>query len=132
MTRDAAVTGPELESLIRRGMQGEAVDVIDALLRFELIVPSGSAVGPNFEGFVPVLFDRGETSMLAVFTSLELTARVSHQARFALTMTGRDLVLRMPGGHGVVVNPGHEVGFELFPDAVQAVAARARGSAAGR
>lgn len=126
MTRGTAMTGPELETLIRRGMQGEAVDVIGALLRSELVVPSGGAVGPNFEGFVPVLFDRGETPMLAVFTSLALTARVSHQARFALSMTGRDLVLRMPGGHGLVVNPGHEVGFELFPDAVQAVARRAR------
>lgn len=128
MTHDAAMTGPELESLITRGMQGEAVDVIGALLRSELVVPSGAAVGPSFEGFVPVLFDRGKTPMLAVFTSLELTAKVSHQARFALTMTGRDLVLRMPGGHGLVVNPGHEVGFELFPDAVQAVAQRARGA----
>lgn len=126
MTHEAAVTGPELESLIRRGMQGEAVDVIGALLRSELVVPSGGAVGPNFEGFVPVLFDRGETPMLAVFTSLELTATVSHQAKFALTMTGRDVVLRMPAGHGLVVNPGHEAGFELFPDALQAVARRAR------
>nr|WP_240933558.1 SseB family protein [Cellulomonas sp. IC4_254] len=113
-------------------MQGEAVDIVGALLRSELIVPSGGAVGSNFEGFVPVLFDRGETPMLAVFTSLELTAKVSHQARFALTMTGRDLVLRMPGGHGLVVNPGHEVGFELFPDAVQAVAQSARNAAPDR
>ncbi|MCG7286414.1 SseB family protein [Cellulomonas sp. ACRRI] len=126
------MTGPELEALIRRGMQGEAVDVIGALLVAELVVPSGGAVGPNFEGFVPVLFDRGETPMLAVFTSLELTTRVSHQARFALTMTGRDLVLRMPRGHGLVVNPGHEVGFELFPDAVQAVARRAEEDSPGR
>lgn len=50
------MTGPELESLIRRGMQGEAVDVIGTLLRSELVVPSGAAVGPKFEGFVPVLF----------------------------------------------------------------------------
>lgn len=68
--------------------------------------------------------------MLAAFTSLELTATVSHQAPIALTMTGRDLMLRMPGGHGLVVNPGHDVGFELFPDAVQAVARRAREAAA--
>jgi len=126
------MTGPEFEPLIRRGMQGETVDVIGALLRSELVVPSGSAVGANFEGFVPVLFDRGGIPMLAVFTSLELAAKVSHQARFALTMTGRDLVLRMPGVHGLVVNPGHEVGFELFPDAVQAVARRAQENAPDR
>jgi hypothetical protein len=113
-------------------MQGETVDVIGALLRAELVVPSGGPVGANFEGFVPVLFDRGETPMLAVFSSLERAARVSHQARVALTMTGRDLVLRMPGGHGLVVNPGHEVGFELFPDAVQAVARRAHETAPDR
>ncbi len=40
---------------------------------------------------------------------------VSHEALSALTVTGHALALRMPGGHGLVLDPSHEVGFELFP-----------------
>lgn len=123
------VTGPELEALIGQGMRGEAVDVVDALLRTDVAVPSGCPVGPGLEGFVPVLYDRDGASMLAVFTSLVRASRVSEVAKFAVTMTGRDLLLRMPAEHGLVVNPGHDVGFELFPDAVQAIAQRMRAGA---
>lgn len=44
-------------------------------LRVDVIVPSGGAVGPKFDGFIPVIFDRNGTPMLAVFTSFELRPR---------------------------------------------------------
>lgn len=83
-------------------------------------------MGPHFEGFIPLLYDRGGTPMLATYTSLDRARSAAPEAVFALTMTGPDLVLRMPEGHGIVMNPGHDVGFELFPDAVHALARRAR------
>lgn len=102
-------------------MDGEPVDVIGAMLRTVLVV----AVGPRPGGFDPVYFDRGGVPMLAAFTSFELTAHVTELAQHALTMTGRDLVLRMPPGQGIVVNPGHDVGFEILPVAMAHVAQRA-------
>lgn len=124
MTQDEDVSGADLEQLIQRGMNGERLDVIEAVLRTQLVVPSGGAIGPNFEGFDPVLFDRDGTPMLAVFTSLERTSSVTRIARYAITMTGRDLVLRMSRGHGIVLNPGHNVGLEILPEAVDTIVAR--------
>lgn len=66
--------------------------------------------------------------MLAVFTSFEMTSRVADLAEHAPTMTGHDLVLRMPPGQGIVVSPGHDVGFGILPVAMAHVAQRARDS----
>jgi hypothetical protein len=126
MAEHEVIPGPELEELIARAMQGERLDVIEAMLRSQLVVPSGGEIGPNFEGFVPVLFDRDGTPMLAVFTSLERTTPVTKLAKYAITMTGRDLVIRMPGGHGIVLNPGHDVGLEILPEAIETILARLR------
>lgn len=117
------IGGDELERMIARAMSGERLDVIEAMLRTQLVVPSGGDVGPGFEGFVPVLYDRDGVPMLAVFTSLDLAKRVTHLARFAVTMSGRDVIVRMPEGHGVVLNPGHDVGLEILPHAVETICA---------
>jgi hypothetical protein len=122
MTHADPIKGPELEALITRGMNGEPLDVVDAMLRTVLIVP----VGPRAGGFDPVYFDRDGVPMLSAFTSFELTGHVTKLAKFALSMSGRDLVLRMPAGQGVVLNPGHDVGLELLPPAVASIAQRVR------
>lgn len=123
MTHPEAMAGTELEAVIKRGMDGEPIDVIAAMLRTVLIVPVGAQSG----GFNPVYFDRDGVPMLAAFTSFELTGRVTDLAKHALTMTGRDLVLRMPADEGIVLNPGHGVGLEILPVAVASIAERARG-----
>lgn len=119
-------SGLDLEHLIARGMRGERLDVIEAMLRTQLLVPSGADVGPGFVGFVPVLYDRDGVPMLAVFTSLERARAVTHLARYAVTMTGRDVVARMPTGHGIVLNPGHDVGLEILPQAIGTITERLR------
>lgn len=126
MTNDEAMAGPDLELLIGRAMRGERLDVIEAMLRTQLVVPSGGDVGPGFEGFVPVLFDRDGTPMLAVFAALERMSTVTHLAKFAITMSGRDVVTRLPGEHGIVLNPGHDIGLEILPEAVETIIARLR------
>lgn len=123
---EGAVANPELESLIARGAQGESVDVVGALLRATLVIPTGGEVGPHFEGFDPVFYARDQTPVLTVFTSLERVRPTTDLATHALTMTGRDLLLRMSSGYGLGVNPGDALGFELSPDGVAAAAARAR------
>lgn len=80
-----------------------------------LIVPSQSPVAANFEGFSPILFDRGGVPMLAVYTSLQ---RLGSVTRYAMTMSGEQVLSRMPPGVGLVVNPGHAEGFEMPPEGI--------------
>lgn len=109
----------ELDEAIGRATRGESDggDVLGLFARAVVIVPSRAAVGENFEGFSPVLYDRDGTAMLAVFTSLARAA-IAGGARYAITIGTRDLLRMMPEGHGIVVNPGHREGFELPPDGV--------------
>lgn len=120
-----------LEQLLDGGRQGRVPmdDVLSGLLGGALVVPSGAEVGENFAGFVPVLFHRESVPMLAVFTDQSRAATVTHLARYALSMTGRDLVAMMPADHGIVVNPGHDLGLELLPDAVDSLRRSAAGPA---
>jgi hypothetical protein len=113
---DAANGG--LEEVIARGMRGEQVDVLGAFLAAQVVVPSGEAVSDGFGGFVPVLYEREGVPILAVFTSLDRATVVSAMAPFAVTMTGRELVDRMPPDYGIVVNPGHGEGFDMSPQSV--------------
>lgn len=116
--------GGGLEASVSAAMGGADVDVVGALLAAEVVVPSGSPVGERFEGFVPVLYDRDGVPVLAVFASLERARGVADMAPYAVTMTGSDLVARMPPHHGLVLNPGYSVGFELPPEGVDRVKAR--------
>jgi len=56
--------------------------------------------------------------MLALFTDKERVKQVGNIAKYCLVMTGLDVLRRLPLGHGVVVNPGLDVGFELSPEGV--------------
>ncbi|HEY8718603.1 SseB family protein [Pengzhenrongella sp.] len=109
-----------LDEAIGRAMRGESdgSDVIGLMVAATLVLPSGAEVGERFEGFEPVLFDRDGTTVLGVFTSLELAASVAEIAPYAVTLTGRELLRMMPADHGLAVNPGHLAGFELPPSGV--------------
>ncbi|WP_448631721.1 SseB family protein [Cellulomonas soli] len=62
-----------------------------------------------------MLFDRDGVPMLAVYTSWQ---RVGSVASYAMTMTGEQVLSRMPPGVGLVVNPGHAEGFEMPPEGI--------------
>jgi hypothetical protein len=116
--------GSGLDAIIERAMAGAQEDVIGAFLGADLVVPSGAPVGEGFAGFVPVLYDREGVQMLAVFTTFDRAREVTHQAPYAITLRGSALLAMMPDGSGVVVNPGHRVGFEMSPDGVRQARAR--------
>ena len=117
MTDDSAYA---LEAAIGRAIRGESegADIPDLLLEATLVVPSGSAVGPRFVGFQPVLYERDGTPVLGVFTSLEKASLVATLAPYAVTLTGIELLAIMPPDHGLVVNPGHAEGFDMPPSGV--------------
>jgi len=56
--------------------------------------------------------------MLGCFTSAERIADFSRVAPFYVEMTGMRLLQRLPSDHGVVINPGWPVGFDISPQGV--------------
>ena len=52
---------------------------------------------------------------LAVFTHADQIAEFEDLAAFSLTIDGRSLLVSIPPGAGVVVNPSRSIGFELTP-----------------
>ncbi|EGF91541.1 hypothetical protein ABI_29580 [Asticcacaulis biprosthecium C19] len=53
--------------------------------------------------------------MVACFTALERIADASKLAPYCLTIRGGEFLRRIPHEFGLVVNPGHEVGFDVPP-----------------
>lgn len=95
--------------------RGSVASMLSALLDATLAVPSGDAVEADGRGFRPVLFDRAGVPMVACFTARERIGALAETAPFALEMQGRAFLSRIPSGHGVVVDPGHPLGFEIDP-----------------
>lgn len=117
------MSGPDrspLELVLLRARAGEVpvTDLIAELMRGEIVVPSGAEVGADGSGFRPVLYDKDGTPMVGSFSDLALAASVSSLAPYALKLRGTELLRRMPPGHGLVVNPGHDAWFDLSPEGV--------------
>lgn len=90
--------------------------MLDILLDGDLVIPSGAAVEGDGSGFQPVLFDKQGTPMISTFTATEGIGKLAKLAPYALRMSARTVLARIPAGHGVVINPGQEVGFEIDPE----------------
>jgi hypothetical protein len=103
----------------RMGMPG----FLDLFSRSDIFVPSGDAMGANGEGFQPLLFDRDGTAMVACFTAAERIGRHARIAPYCLQIEGLAFLRRLPPNVGVVVNPGHEAGFELSPSGIARIVA---------
>ncbi|MHC5797240.1 SseB family protein [Lacisediminihabitans sp. FW035] len=125
-----AVRDPtELERMIVLAEAGRAtmLDVLELFAVSPVIVPSGTQVTDNLSQLQPVLFDVKGSSMLAVFTHADQIADFGDLAAFALTIDGRSLLVSIPPGAGVVVNPSRSIGFELTPDGLGAFLGRLGG-----
>ncbi|MES2094144.1 MAG: SseB family protein [Actinomycetota bacterium] len=125
-----AVRDPtELERMIVLAEAGRAttLDVLELFAVSPVIVPSGTQVTDNLAQLQPVLFEVKGASMLAVFTHADQVAEFGDLAAFALTIDGNALLVSIPPGAGMVVNPSRSIGFELTPDGLSAFIARLGG-----
>lgn len=111
----------ELESLLVQVQEKKAGfrELIEAFLKADLSVPSGSEVMPDGSGMAPLLFEKNGIQMLGVFTSMSRVKLFNDKTPFCLSMKGRELLARMPSGYGLVVNPGFDKGFELPPSGLK-------------
>ena len=116
-----ATYGP-FEDVIAQARAGKKTkeELIGSFLAAEVVLPSGAPAEGSDE-IVPLLFEVEGATMLAVFTDPRRIGEFADIAPYLITMSGRDIMVRLPPDGGIVINPTTaEVGFEISPEAVAA------------
>ncbi len=116
---DAAPQTP-IETLLKTAMDGQLPIglFMKAFVASEVVLLTGSLVTPDGSGFDPLLFDKQGILHVSVFTDMSRLGFHSQQAPYTLRMLMLDVLKRVPGGYGVVINPGTSLGFEISPSGV--------------
>jgi len=106
-----------IEALLQSAMDGKTPigAFMKAFVASDVVLLTGSLVTPDGSGFDPLLFDKQGTLHVAVFTHMERVGFHSQQAPHTIRMKMLEVLKRVPGGYGVVVNPGTSLGLELSP-----------------
>lgn len=84
----------------------------------EVVLPSAREVQRDGSGFQPLFFQKGHLGMMVACSSLGRIGGLSSKAPYAFVLKGIDLIRRLPPEYGFVVNPGHQVGFDMTPEGV--------------
>lgn len=115
----------DLERALAQAQGGRMAmpDFLDLFGQSDIFVPSGGEIAASGEGFRPLLFDRDGTAMVACFTAAERIGRHVQATPYCLQVKGLAFLRNLAAEVGVVVNPGHEVGFELSPAGVARIIA---------
>ncbi|MGB3394601.1 MAG: SseB family protein [Stenotrophomonas sp.] len=109
-----------IETLLQTAMDGKLPirTFMQAFIASEVVLLTGSLVTPDGSGFDPLLFDKQGVLHVAVFTDMARVGVHTQQAPHMLRWLLLDVLRRVPGGYGVVVNPGTQLGFEISPSGV--------------
>ena len=115
MTLLAFVAETDIEHQILKAQDGALSG--DALLRrladADLFIPSTSEVQTDGSGFQPVLIDQDGSSFVVVFTAV--SRQPKDMAACTMQMNGGQFFRRLPGGYGVMVNPGYDAQILVPP-----------------
>jgi hypothetical protein len=116
---DAAPQTP-IETLLKTAMDGQLPIglFMKAFVASEVVLLTGSLVTPDGSGFDPLLFDKQGVLHVSVFTDMSRVGFHSQQAPHTIRMLMLEVLKRIPGGYGVVINPGTSLGFEISPSGV--------------
>jgi len=116
---DAAPQTP-IETLLKTAMDGQLPIglFMKAFVTSEVVLLTGSLVTPDGSGFDPLLFDKQGVLHVSVFTDMSRVGFHSQQAPHTIRMLMLEVLKRVPGGYGVVINPGTSLGFEISPSGV--------------
>ncbi len=109
-----------VETLLQSAMDGTLPirAFMQAFVASEVVLLTGSLVTPDGSGFDPLLFDKQGVLHVAVFTDMARVGLYAQQAPHMLRWLMLDVLRRVPGGYGVVINPGTTLGFEISPSGV--------------
>ncbi len=121
-THDGAELLNDLEHELAKGKREDSspVDVILALLNNEIFVLSREEVEDGSDSVDPLLLTNKDGGpMLAVFSHpSRVPETYAEVAPYALGIQGAVVVQSLSGDTGMVINPGHELGFEIDPEGV--------------
>jgi len=109
-----------IETLLKTAMDGQLPIglFMKAFVASEVVLLTGSLVTPDGSGFDPLLFDKQGVLHVSVFTDMSRVGFHSQQAPHTIRMLMLEVLKRVPGGYGVVINPGTSLGFEISPSGV--------------
>jgi hypothetical protein len=110
-----------LETALVAAKKGElpVVQFLPVLLDSDVVVASANEVLPDGFGLRPLIFDRGGTAMIAIFSSAERAKPFEEQARHAFVVNARTFLAGLAPSAGVVLNPGWDVGLDLGPEGIR-------------
>ncbi len=112
----------DLERELAKGKNEDAgpVDVILALLNNEIFVLSRQEVADGSDSVEPLLLTNKEGGpMLAVFSHpSRVPETYAEVAPYALGIPGATVIQSLGEDTGMVINAGHELGFEIDPEGV--------------
>ena len=110
-----------IEMLLVQAKSGQITlpNLIDIFLKEKFFMPSTAIVDNNGIGFSPLLFDRGEISMAAIFTEKTRAEIYNKKIKDMIIISFRDILNNIPENYGVVVNPGYTEGLELLPHGIK-------------
>lgn len=109
-----------IETLLQSAMDGQLPirDFMRAFVASDVVLRTGSLVTPDGSGFDPLLFDKQGVLHIAVFTHPSRVGIHAQQAEHEVRWRMLDVLRHVPGGHGLVINPGTPLGFEISPAGV--------------
>ncbi len=109
-----------IETLLRTAMDGKLPirAFMQDFVASEVVLLTGSLVTADGSGFDPLLFDKQGVLHVAVFTDMARVGYFPQQAPHNIRMLMLEVLRRVPGGYGVVINPGTTLGFEIAPAGV--------------
>ena len=109
-----------VETLLQGAIDGKLPirAFMQAFVASEVVLLTGSLVTPDGSGFDPLLFDKQGVLHVAVFTDPARVGFHAQQAPHQVRWLMLDVLRRVPGGYGVVINPGLPLGFEISPSGI--------------
>lgn len=119
---DLAPQNP-LETLLKSAMDGQVPlkAFMQAFMASEVVLLTGSLVTADGSGFDPLLFAINSVMHVAVFTDEARVGDYPQGAPNIIRMRMIEVLKRVPGGYGVVVNPGTSLGLELSWQGIQEI-----------
>jgi hypothetical protein len=115
----------DFESKLIQAQRGEVPvsEFMASLVSADLALPSASEVQQDWSGFQPLLFSKDGVPMLACFSAKERLTAYADMTPYCLLVKGGQLLRRMPQGHGLVINPGQSIGFDISPEGIAKIVA---------
>jgi len=93
--------------------------MVAILLDSVVYVPSLREIDEHGVGLQPAVFNHTGQQLIAIFSGLDRAKVISEIAPFCISMTGLQLIERVPTGFGLVINPKFDLGLEIPADGVR-------------